>query len=302
MKRFILYIFICFVLSLLFLEITVRMFGLVGDNKPKELINNNVLLSPNASGIWVKGGLAEIKSKFKINKQGFNSLIDYDVTNKDALKIAIVGDSFIEGFHTDVDFSIGRQLEDILSQKSVVHEYGIAGANIKDYVLIYNQMLEKKKYDFIFILLGDEDFSSKEASIMSKNNNFKLNSSKLKLYDKLKFINYLNTNHGLQSKTVSLLKNGPESFDRIHKKKSNKGSINYNYDAILELPKEVVILYDQSFLSDTVIKSFNYNFKKIVHSKLPKDNGFDEHWNKNGRFNCAKSIADYISRHPIDIK
>lgn len=297
MIKFLKYIVSFLIITLIILEITIRLFGLVGNQKPKQNINNNIVLAPGSDGIWIRGGLAEIKSYFKINGQGFNSLINYDTSIEN--KIALIGDSYIEGFHTDVNYSVGRQLEKMLNFEYTVHEYGIAGANINDYALIYSEIIKGKGYDFIFIFITDEDLKHNTASFMniSKDPNISI---RQKLYENFKSLSYMNINHGIQRKTVELLKKGPKSLREIDNSSSEVDSNRsyfeeINTNSILKLPNKVIFLNESNLLSKEFIEFFNFEFKEIIHNKLPKDNGFDEHWNKNGRYNCARAMAEYIN-------
>jgi hypothetical protein len=113
MKQFLIKIAIILVLSVLFLEVLVRVLGLAGITIPEENINNNVLFLRNYSSTWTKGGFSEIKSTFHINNQGWNSIVDFDSLKDENYNIAIIGDSYIEGFHENVETSIGRRLEEL---------------------------------------------------------------------------------------------------------------------------------------------------------------------------------------------
>jgi hypothetical protein len=283
------------------LEISLRVFGLAAQTMPTKNVDNNYLLEPGKSGFNVKGGLKEINSYYFINKQGFNSIIDFtDLDNKN-LNVALIGDSYVEGFHTDANYSIGRQLEDMLGPNVVVHEFGRSGANIVDYGLVYEKYVKYKKYDFIFVLATDNDLALEKASFMGKGNRVPKKDLTRKIYDNVHLLRYLNINHGLGVHLNKLINNGPESIDRIHNKNLSNDIITresylntVNEVALKLLPENVIFLYEEDKLNDVFIENFDFNFKEIIHSKTPKDHGLDGHWNINGRYNCAKSMAEYI--------
>ena len=104
--------------------------------------------------------MRDIVSNYKINSQGFNSLRDYNVLDDNKISIAIIGDSYIQGMHVNVENSIGRLIEQESDNMFEVHEYGINGMNIVDYQLVFNQFV-KDRYDYTFILVTDKDIIKK---------------------------------------------------------------------------------------------------------------------------------------------
>lgn len=301
MKKFLIYSAVWLLLVVVSLEISLRVFGLAAQTMPTKNVDNNYVFEPGKSGFWVRGGLKEINSYYAINKQGFNSIVDYtDLDNKN-LNIALIGDSYIQGFHTDANYSIGRQLEDMLGPNVVVYEFGRAGGNIVDYGLVYEEYVKNKKYDFIFILATDKDLALEKASFMGKGNRVPGKDLTRKIYDNVHLLRYLNINHGLGVHFNKLINNGPDSIDRIHNNNLSSDIItkesylnSVNEDALKLLPEDVIFLYEEGRLDDVFIENFDFKFKKVIHSKTPKDHGLDAHWNINGRYNCAKSMAEYI--------
>ena len=301
MKKFLIYSAVWLLLVVVSLEISLRVFGLAAQTMPTKNVDNNYVFEPGKSGFWVRGGLKEINSYYAINKQGFNSIVDYtDLDNKN-LNIALIGDSYIQGFHTDANYSIGRQLEDMLGPNVVVYEFGRAGGNIVDYGLVYEEYVKNKKYDFIFILATDKDLALEKASFMGKGNRVPKKDLTRKIYDNVHLLRYLNINHGLGVHFNKLINNGPDSIDRIHNNNLSSDIItkesylnSVNEDALKLLPEDVIFLYEGGRLDDVFIENSDFKFKKVIHSKTPKDHGLDAHWNINGRYNCAKSMAEFI--------
>jgi hypothetical protein len=284
----------------LLLEVTLRIFGLAANTMPTQNVDDYVFV-PGEKGCWVRGGLGEITNYYEINKQGYNSIVDFEHLDDTTINIALVGDSYIQGFQTDVRNSIGRQLENILGANVRVHEYGRAGANIVDFSLVYNEYIKKNNYDFTFVLATDKDLMEFKASYMDRGNRVPKETLSRKIYGNVHIFRYLNINHGFGVHFNDLINNGPESIERIHvtqikKLDSNQDSFleDINVEAINALPETVVFLYEDDKLNQQFIENFDFEFKEVIHHKQPKDHGFDGHWNANGRYNCAMVMAEFL--------
>ena len=278
------------------LEIILRSFGLSGDTMPTFIVNEDLVNKPYAEGTYIKGGLAEIKGHYVINSQGFNSLKDYSKLADNKISIAIIGDSFIEGLQVDVEKSIGRLLEEQM-ESIEVHEYGRSGSNIVDYGLLYKKYI-KGKYDFVFVNLTDKDLIEKLPENMGKLESLTKMSFGRRVYENSYFIRYLNINHGLTSKLNDLIN---KDFSRSLKTESSFSEKDFfekvNYQALSLFDSSVIILYESEKLKQFVKRPFRLKKLQIIHKRLPKDFGFDLHWNLNGRMNCAESIKNYIYEH-----
>jgi hypothetical protein len=289
MKQFLTKIAIILVLSVIFLEVIVRVLGLAGITIPEENINNNVLFQRNFSGIWTKGGFSEIKSTFHINNQGWNSTKDFDSINNENYNIAIIGDSYIEGFHENVETSIGRRIEELGGDTLNVHEYGHSGGNINDYILVYKE-IESKPYDKIIVLLTNSDLVESKAKFMGRGKDAIQLSSFRKVYDEIAFLRYLNINQGLIANFGKIL----EKADHSAHKKVSEGPEKINFDYSAFDKSKVIFIYESNKFNSEVIDSLGFNCIEIKHDLKPYTFGFDSHWNSNGRINCAKSILSGI--------
>jgi len=247
MKSFIIYIIITFLSYIILLEGTTRIFDLSGHTIPETNLNNNKLATPNSEGIWIGGGMREISSHYKINQQGFNSLKDYSILDKNKISIAIIGDSYIESFHVDVENSIGRILEIETKNAIEVHEYGKSGGNIIDFSLMFNKWI-KNKYDYTFILATDRDLVANKGSFMGKGNSIPHQSTIRKIYNNSSFIRYLNINHKL-----SYIINKKFSFSGDSKdKRKNVKSNEINTSALKGFDSKCIILYEKEKLDTTL--------------------------------------------------
>jgi hypothetical protein len=251
MKKFTLYIVIFLSLYLIILECTTRVFDLSGHTITEANLNNNRLVSPNSEGIWVKGGMREISSHYKINSQGFNSLKDYSNIDKNKISIAIIGDSYVKGLHVDVENSIGRILEVEMQNSVVVHEYGNSGGNIVDFSQIFDEYI-RNKYNYTFILATDKDITSNKASFMGKGSTIPQKSVIRETYNRLSFIRYLKINHGLKAKLNKIFSFSGSS----NGKKKSILAYNVNVSALKEFDNTCIILYEKEKLDTYLIKSY----------------------------------------------
>lgn len=290
MKKFIVYIFLFLFLYLFLLEFVTRIFSLSGHTIPEANLNNDKLCAPYSEDTWVKGGMHEIASHYKINSQGFNSLKDYSKLDKTKVSIAIIGDSYVQGLHSDVEKSIGRLLEAETDNKVEVHEYGKAGGNIVDFSLLFEKFI-RNRYDYTFILITNKDITASKASFMTKGSSVPKQSLVREIYSKSSFVRYLNINHGLffKFKKISSCPN----IKGHQQQKITKKDINFS--ALNVFDSRCIFIYEENKLDTSLIKSMiNNPLVKINHQIKPYDHGFDSHWNDSGRINCALSIKNHI--------
>lgn len=285
MKNFILYIVVLIISSLIVLECTTRLFDLSNDSIPEANVNGNRLITPGAENRWIGGGFREIIGHYKINPQGFNSLKDYDFIDENKLNIAIIGDSFIEGFHVDVANSIGRILENEMQQEVNVHEYGKSAGNIADFSQMYLSFV-KNKYDYTFILVAEPDLYEETSFNMGKGESARKPSTLRNIYSHLSSIKYLNINKGLSVniKKAITFTCPPEKDKELNEK------------ALKQLDSSVIILYENEKLNPDVLNKYNLTLAEIEHKNKPINFGFDKHWNHNGRKNCAITIKNILEK------
>lgn len=274
---------------LFLLESTTRLFDLSAHTVPEFIIESNKLLKPGTKDVWIRGGLGEIRSNYSVNNQGFNSLLDYSELDSTKINIAIIGDSYIEGFHSDVQNSIGRYLERLTNGKTEVHEYGRSGGNIHDFELMYDQFV-KKKYDVTFILMTSKDLMTEQPSFMNFNGSLPDKSLMRLFYNNLSFLRYLNINQKFKEKLNRIFfTTTPEKA--IYTKSNKKISS----DFINKFDESVVFIFEAGKMDSILIQTYPERFLKIEHKKFPYTHGFDGHWNDIGRMNCAYSLKNYLN-------
>jgi hypothetical protein len=109
-------------------------------------------------GLWTKGNLAQLKSRWRINNDGWNSPVDYHKEKKNGVKrIAVIGDSYIEAFQVDIDKSYPYVLSGMLGKKFEVYSFGMSGAQLSQYLHIARYAEKKFAPDiYIFNLVHND--------------------------------------------------------------------------------------------------------------------------------------------------
>lgn len=320
MLRFILKIITYGFLVLVALEVLVRIFHLYTEDPPRFIDKAGVEKRvPGHEGYAVTGNRNQNFSKFEINSSGFNSNREF-LPTKDKFEIALVGDSYIEGFHQDNNNSIGVMTESLLDTVEV-YEYGYAGYDFANQLHLINTYEEKfKDIDEIIIYLKfDNDLE--RARYEPNFNRIELFSTPIfKLRDNLKLFAYLSKigilepfrtayeyNYGMP-KIVSADKNGTGA----KQKQIGKSYID-NFDKLIkeygfDKTKTTILLdsriTDKSFLEHLKNLRINYiDFAPTFEAYSGKTTlVYDFHWNKKGRELIAKTIDEYIDAKYNDSK
>ena len=315
MKKLILKCFLYGALILVSLEIMVRVFHLHKDT-PSRFVDEYEVEKwvPNQNGYAVTGNRRQNFSEYRINNAGFNSYREFNPT-KEHVEIALVGDSFIEGFHQPYYRSIGKKIEDKI-QHIEVYEYGYAGYDFADQLHLINAY--KAHFDLIDqVILGikfNNDLTRGKYTVIQDRLalqspfNQKLKQIKLLVY--AKSIGLLDPPKYLIRKMSSLVrskakiseKNKKDSL-QIQKRKEEqylsnfKSLVNlYGFDKsryTLLLDSSITPSVFLSYLDKNNFKyiDFNPTFSK---SKGPTTLIYDRHWNNHGRNLIAQNIVSYL--------
>lgn len=316
MRKLIIKMAVYSLLILIALEVIVRLFHLSKDNPSRFVDEFNVeKWVPNQEGYSVTGNRRQNFSKFHINESGFNSYREF-VPSKDKKEIALVGDSFIEGFHQNYYNSIGKKIEDRVEGVEV-YEYGYAGYDFADQLhLIYTY---KKDFDLIdHVVLGlkfKNDLTRDEYHVIQDRMRLESplyrNMRKIKLLVYVQNIGLLDPVRGLIGKVLSIGKTHSNNNkhqvtdnDIVNKQKvfvDNFESLvkNYGYDK-----DRFVLLLDKTITPKMFLDYLNENKYKFIDfstvlnaSKKPTTLIYDRHWNNHGRELIAELIADYLYKN-----
>lgn len=320
MKRFLFKIFAYGFLILLIAEVLVRALHL-HKGTPERMIDEKGVEKwvPGQSGFVTTGNRRQNFSEYRINDLGFNSYREFE-PQTDTYEVALIGDSFIEGFHQDYYNSIGKKIERRLPGFPV-YEFGYAGYDLADelhLVQAYDELF--KKIDVIVVYLHYPDDLLRNRYMVTEER-LKLQKGVLGILQHSKLLVYLQNIGFLSSMTKNLVswkhtitgntfgKEQPE----ISKDQSLEETTLQNFKDLMDQPgldlEKIVFLVDEKLMSEDLkshlltagIPYIDYG-KALRQEKTPVTLIYDQHWNDLGRELVAGEIAEYLiqkQRPPI---
>jgi hypothetical protein len=124
------------IIALLLAEVVVRLF-LSPCERPSTYFDEEYQIvkyqTTPQEGTYTVGLGASIKGAWSINNQGWNSTVDFK-KKTDLHRVAVIGDSYVEGFHVNVEDRFSELLRDEIGDTSDVMELGRAGAPLSQYL------------------------------------------------------------------------------------------------------------------------------------------------------------------------
>lgn len=316
MKKFLIQTVVYIFLILIALELLVRALHLYTEDPPRFIDENGVEKRvPGHNGYAVTGNRNQNFSEFDINSSGFNSHREFKPT-KDKIEIAIIGDSFIEGFHQDYYDSTGKKIEDQLDSIEV-YQYGYAGydlANQMHLIKAYKEQFDL--IDEIFIYLNYESDLSRGVYKPNKQRIAMLRSTVFKIRDNIKLLSYgskigivdpikkLVTGDAFQDKNQGYETNEVQTSPRREERNLENFK---NLISLYGLDKcKTTILLDSRKTSPSFLAYCEQNGIKYLDfaptfekTTKPVTLIYDHHWNNHGRELIAKVVADYIKSNPL---
>jgi hypothetical protein len=313
MKKLFLKSLLYLVLIVLVLELLVRIFHLTKDYPVRYVDKFEVeKWVPNQEGYSVTGNRRQNFSKFYINNSGYNSYREF-TPSKDKVEIALVGDSFIEGFHQNYYNSIGKKIENRLIDVEV-YEYGYSGYDLADQLHLIHQY--ESTFNLIdHVIIGirfENDLTRGEYNVLQER--MKLESPIYRALRQIKLLVYLQ-NIGAFDKPRELTR-------KLLSGISNNVVIMSEQEEI-RLQKELEIKYIKTF--ENLVKIYNFDKERFIffldskknplifleylhhndfkfidfskalsNTKTPATLIYDKHWNNHGRNIIAELIANYI--------
>lgn len=324
MKKFVFKSSLYVILILITLEAIVRVFHLTKDYPTRYVDKFGVeKWMPDQEGYSVTGIRIQNFSKFHINDFGFNSYREFK-PSKDKAEIALVGDSFIEGFHQNYYNSLGKKIENQLNGIEV-YEYGYAGYDLADELHLIHQY--KNQFDLIdYVIIGlrfDDDLTRDAYHVIQ--DRMRLQSPLYKAIRNIKLLVYLQTIGAFDgprefiNKILAVISK-PNGDPKIHshedalqiRKDLEQTYINnfktlittYGYDKT-----RFTFLLDASITSPEFLNYLQENHFKYIDfsetlktSKMPSTLIYDQHWNNHGRTLIAQLIAHYIHSESNQVK
>ena len=298
---------------LLMLEFLVRVFHLTKDYPVRFIDEHGVeRWVPNQEGYSVTGIRRQNFSKFNINSSGYNSYRDFE-PSKDKMELALVGDSFIEGFHQPYYNSIGKKIEAKLNGVEV-YEIGYAGYDFADQLHVIHQY--QSFFDLIdYVVIGmkfKNDLTRGEYGVLE--GRMKLEAPLYRSLRRIKILVYLQKIGAFSAArrmTTTLLSLGQNNTS-IHEKedlyanqkryskyiKNFQSLVHiYGYDKtrfVLLLDKEITPQVFLDYLEENAFTYIDFG-KKINQSQIPTTLIYDQHWNNHGRHLVASEIVNYFN-------
>ena len=309
MKKLVIKLGVYAFLILISLEVLVRIFYL-GEDKPSRFVDESKVekWKPNQEGYSVTGNRNQNFVRYNINSSGFNSYQEFEPTNE-SYEVALVGDSFIEGFHQPYKSSIGRKMELELGETIKVFEYGYAGYDMADQMhLIHAYREDFELIDRIYIKMKfSNDLNRGEYYV--QNERLSLESPLNKILKKSKLLVYLSEIGALTpmknmvndarilaqggNRPKSVTQGKTESKDQTFLENFKNLVALYGYDK-----DKTVLLMDVSttpklFLDYLDANGFDYiDFgEKLNNANRNTTLVYDRHWNNYGRTLIAELLV-----------
>lgn len=297
------------------LEGLVRVLHLYTEDPPRFIDSYGVEKRvPNHTGYAVTGNRNQNYSKFSINNSGFNSHREF-TPSKDKIEIAIIGDSFIEGFHQDFDDSLGNKIEDELKNNIEVYEYGYAGYDMANQMhLIHAYKEDFEKIDHIVLYLNYKSDLGRSEYTPNTGRIAMLSSLLFKLRDNIKLLSYTSKIGILDSFKKMLGENNKDISNTIEGEEAQiekEELFLNNFKQLVKLygfdNNKTHILLDSrktsaSFLNYCKENGMSYiDFSEAFEeSDSPTTLVYDKHWNNNGRELIASIVSEYFITRSLD--
>jgi hypothetical protein len=295
MKKFI-YTALSFILfSLLFLEVIIRITHFYNDVPTRFFDKYNVeKWQANQEGQYYTGNKKEFIAQYRINNFGFNSPINFDFINNDTSIIAVIGDSYIEGFNQNVDSSLGSMVMNEIPVKC--YEMGYSGYDLASIVHLLNAYKnEFKNINHVYISVNNSDFNRSNYEV-TESQKRRVNSPLATVYRNIKLLMFLKRRDLLKlpkRKRTIEKKTTPNYSREVEKGIALLKNIDY-------LKDKVTFLMDSEHLDSSIVAIFSqYDVidysDKMKESKYATTFGFDKHWNAQGRKIISKTIISDVS-------
>jgi hypothetical protein len=118
--------------------------------------------SPSREGLYTVGRLARDRARWRINDAGWNSAIEYvPRADRERPCVAVVGNSYVEGFYADVDSGLTAALQSELQSRYDVYNFGKSGVVAAQMVRVARYAQERfAPQTFVFVLNNESLRSS----------------------------------------------------------------------------------------------------------------------------------------------
>ncbi len=320
MKKFILKSALYIFLILLLLEGIVRVLHLYTEDPPRFIDEYGVEKRvPDNSGYAVTGNRNQNFSEFHINKAGFNSHREFE-PSKNKYEVALIGDSFIEGFHQDYKSSTAIRIEEKVKGIEV-YKYGYAGYDFANQIhLVHAYKKDFELIDEIILYLNYENDLGRGQYEPNQARIDMLSSTVFKIRDNIKLLAYgskigiveplkklaqggnafNNTKGAYQTNTLSEEEEEAKRIEKDDKRIANFKRLIDFYG--LDKSKTALLLDSRKtsprfleFLKENGIRYIDFA-QRFAESDESTNLIYDHHWNAHGRELISEEIAEYINQ------
>ncbi len=163
MKLFIIKLGIFLALLLLIVEIFFRTV-IPASNQPFYAQDKRFMImkfdtTGSKTGNFSTGRLAEFVVPWRVNNDGWNSGIDYaKLGNRKKDLVAVIGDSYVEGFYVKWSDHFAARLSTYLNDKYDVYAFGASGMPFSQYILTTRYLKEFYGPKYVICYVGRNDF------------------------------------------------------------------------------------------------------------------------------------------------
>jgi len=148
----------------LLIEIGLRVFATVSDPLPRGHYDDTIdlmLFEPGSEGTYVKN--PDIMAQYTVNSAGWNAHREYTPEKAaGAVRVAVIGDSFIEAIEVGIEHAYTAHLERLLGaalERPVeVYAFGTSGAPLSQYLQIMRHVVATYAPDVVIINIVNNDF------------------------------------------------------------------------------------------------------------------------------------------------
>lgn len=161
--------------TLIMLEIAVRLFAPVTDYPLQQFYPGvGTRYRPNQIGTRRFGADGKIGGRYYINGQGWNSAHEYETPKADdTLRIALIGDSFVDGLQVDFDRRADAVIEEQLKGDITcdyfgeiqVYNFGMSGSPLSQYLNVLRYVSTNYPADVYIINVVFNDIDQSWASV-----------------------------------------------------------------------------------------------------------------------------------------
>jgi hypothetical protein len=154
-------------LLLLFLEFVVFRFILPASDWPGRTsirTPDDVVRRIPGKGVYRRGFPTEIAAVYNNNLEGWNANREYVASKSNKKRIAVIGDSFVEAFHVDIDKAFAEVLQrDLIKHTGPnleVYRFGVSGAPLSQYLQMLRYVNKTYQPEIVVVNIVENDFTT----------------------------------------------------------------------------------------------------------------------------------------------